>query len=321
MNNSAIMRDPESNPLPAGLAAQHGDLAARPGNWWRSPAICALLAVMTLVAFWPLLHADFVNYDDPGYIYENAHVRQGLCWSSVQWACTAMIQYNWHPLTWLSHMLDAQLFGVPTPSQNVSGPHALNAHHAMNLAFHIANSIALFLLLQWLTRSTWCSAAVAAFFAVHPMHVESVAWASERKDQLSTLLGFATIAVYVCYTRRAGIRRYALYGAVVLLFALGLMAKPMLVTLPCLLLLIDYWPLDRDVYRTKEGGVGLHAQRPAALAARSFCDVGLRPLRGKNVLPALFVVLLSVRSSAGNKQMVRLARSAMVGLAPSASRS
>ena len=135
MNTSAIMCDPQSNPLPI-------DLVPRPGNWWRSPAICALLAAMTLLAFWPILHADFVNFDDPGYIYEQDHVRQGLSWNSVQWACTAMVSYNWHPLTWLSHMLDAQLFGVPIPPKNGVQQYVLNGHHAMNLAFHIANSIA-----------------------------------------------------------------------------------------------------------------------------------------------------------------------------------
>jgi tetratricopeptide (TPR) repeat protein len=236
-----MISDPESKPLPAVSAVPQEDLVVRPGNWWRSPAICALLAAMTLTAFWPLLHADFVNFDDPGYIYENPHVGQGLSKSSLAWAFTAMIQYNWHPLTWISHMTDVQLFGM--------NPHR---HHAVNLALHIVSTLALFLLLQWLTRSTWCSAAVAAFFAVHPMHVESVAWASERKDQLSTLFGLATIAVYACYARRTGIARYALYAAVVLLFTLGLLAKPMLVTLPCLLLLLDFWPLDRLRARGEE---------------------------------------------------------------------
>ena len=188
-----------------GWRATKGFAVAHP-VWFWTPIICLALLAMALTAFWPITHADFCNFDDPAYIYENDHVKQGFTPASVKWAFTAMIQYNWHPLAWLSHMADAWIFGTPPPAREAGGSKVFNGHHTMNLVFHLINSIVLFLLLQWLTRSTWCSAAVAALFAVHPMHVESVAWASERKDQLSTLIGFATIAVYAIQGPPGGVR-------------------------------------------------------------------------------------------------------------------
>ena len=187
---------------------------------------------MTVAAYWRTGTAEFVDFDDPGYVFQNDIVLQGLTRGNVWWAFTSVgKENNWHPLTWLSHMLDISLFGT-----NPLG------HHLVNLALHICNTLLLFALWNRMTRAVWCSAMVAALFAVHPLHVESVAWVAERKDMLCTLLGLLTLLAYVGYSRQPGLARYAL---VFFLFALGLMAKPMLVTLPCVMLLLDYWPLAR----------------------------------------------------------------------------
>jgi tetratricopeptide (TPR) repeat protein len=193
--------------------------------------ICAVLACGILLVYWQVRNFDFVNYDDNHYVYENPHVSGGLSRDSVVWAFTAGHASNWHPLTWLSHMLDRQLFG-PNPGWM----------HLVNVLFHIANTLLLFTVLKRMTGAIWPSAFVAAAFALHPMHVESVAWIAERKDVLSTFFMLLTLAVYVSYAKRGGKGRYFL---AILLFALGLMAKPMLVTLPFVLLLVDYWPLGR----------------------------------------------------------------------------
>jgi tetratricopeptide (TPR) repeat protein len=176
-------------------------------------------------------HHAFLTFDDNEYIYRNPHVTSGFTWANVVWAFTAYHSNNWHPLTWLSHMLDCQWFGIQP------GP-----HHLMNALLHTLNSILLFLLMRRMTGTLWKSAFVAVAFAVHPMHVESVAWASERKDVLSTCFALLTIWSYVSYARNPHGVRYALFA---LLFVLGIMAKPMLVTLPFVLLLLDYWPLQR----------------------------------------------------------------------------
>ena len=193
--------------------------------------ICLLLIIISLVVFWRVLNNEFVAYDDPQYIINNQHV-QGLTIENIKWALTATRASNWHPLTWMSHMLDCQIYGA----EKAKG------HHATNLLFHIANSLLLFLLLTRMTGSVWRSGFVAALFAIHPLHVESVAWVAERKDVLSTLFWLLTMWAYVRYTEQPGIKRYL---PVVLLFALGLMSKPMLVTLPLVLLMMDFWPLGR----------------------------------------------------------------------------
>lgn len=193
--------------------------------------ICLILAVVTLLAYAQVTGFDFVNLDDDEYVTKNAQVQSGLNSESISWAFTATHASNWHPLTWLSHMLDCQIWGL-----NPKG------HHLTNLIFHILNSLLLFLLLTWMTGSMWRSGFVAALFAVHPTHVESVAWVSERKDVLSTFFLMLILLAYVGYVR--GGRKW-MYPVVLLLFALGLMAKPMLVTLPLLLLMLDYWPLKR----------------------------------------------------------------------------
>ncbi len=197
----------------------------------REPFVYLGLLLLTLATFWPVLKNDFTIYDDPEYVTSNVHVQSGLTKSTVHWAFTSTDSSNWHPLTWLSHALDWQLFG--------SNP---KGHHAMNLGFHAANVLLLFLVLQQLTGKLWPSAFVAALFAVHPLHVESVAWVAERKDVLSTFFELLALLAYSRYARKKSTVSYLL---TLILFALGLMAKPMVVTLPLLLLLIDFWPLQR----------------------------------------------------------------------------
>jgi len=194
-------------------------------------AICAALVLLTLATYWPAINHDFVNYDDDDYVYENDVVQRGLTAQNVHWAFTSREAANWHPLTWLSHMLDCQLYGLDA-----------GGHHLTSLILHIAGTLLLFLLLARATGARICSAVVAALFALHPLHVESVAWVAERKDVLSGLFWMATVAAYIRYAAQPGPRRYL---AVVILLALGLMAKPMLVSLPLVLLLLDYWPLQR----------------------------------------------------------------------------
>ncbi len=206
----------------------------------RSILICALLAAATLAALWPVVHGSFTFFDDDDYIVNNPHVRGGLTWANVAWAFRTGYQCNWHPLTWASHILDVELFGMRP-----------GWHHFGNLALHTANCLVLFLLLQRLTSAPWRSATVAAWFALHPLHVESVAWVAERKDVLSTLFFLLTLWAYAGFVESkkepdAGARRLSRdYGLALVFFALGLMSKPMLVTLPFVLLLIDYWPLQR----------------------------------------------------------------------------
>jgi len=190
-----------------------------------------LLAITTFAAFWGTLGNGFVNYDDPGYITENAHVLGGLSMDSIRWAFSTSLLGNWHPLTWISHLLDVQLFGL-----NPAG------HHATSLLLHVLTTILLFLFLNRTTGSVWRSAVAAALFSLHPLRVESVAWVSERKDLLSGMLFMLTLLLYCRYTERPGLLRYV---AVISVFALGLMAKPMLVSVPIVLLLLDWWPLRR----------------------------------------------------------------------------
>ena len=189
-----------------------------------------LLAAMVFAVFWPVLNCGFVNYDDPSYITSNAEVKSGLTWHGVAWAFTTGAASNWHPLTWLSHMADVSCYGTDP-----------RGHHFTNVLLHAINTVLLFFILKNLTNAVGKSAMVAALFAVHPLHVESVAWISERKDVLSGLFWMLTIGMYVRYTkgRKMG------YALSLLFFALGLMSKPMLVTAPFLMLLLDYWPLRR----------------------------------------------------------------------------
>jgi tetratricopeptide (TPR) repeat protein len=193
--------------------------------------VCLALTAVTLAVYARVWTHDFVGLDDHDYIMGNAPVLKGLTADGVVWAFTTGHSANWHPLTWLSHMLDVQLYGLN------AGP-----HHLTSLALHVANTLLLFGVLQRMTGKIGRSAVVAALFALHPLHVESVAWAAERKDVLSALFWMLTLWAYVAYVRRPGLARY---GLTLGTFALGLMAKPMLVTLPFVLLLLDFWPLGR----------------------------------------------------------------------------
>ena len=187
--------------------------------------------VATLALYNPVNRHPFVNYDDDRYITENLHVHNGLTWRTITWAFTATEQGNWHPLTWLSHALDYQLF-----HQNPAG------HHFTSLLIHAANAVLLFLFLMYATRRLGPSLFVAALFALHPINVESVAWVAERKNVLCTFFFFATLIAYCWYARQPDWRRYLVFAG---LFVLGLMSKPMVITLPFVLLLLDYWPLGR----------------------------------------------------------------------------
>lgn len=214
----------------AGLQPERADLLFSSARK-RSFVLCLLLALLTLALYNSVSGHPFLNFDDDRYVTENVHVRSGLSWASVAWAFTTFDEANWHPLTWISHELDYQVFKL-----NPAG------HHYTNVLLHCLNVILLFLLLQSATGFTWRSLMVAALFALHPVNVESVAWVAERKNLLSMLFFLLTLAAYGCYVRKPRPNRYLL---VVVLFALGLMAKPMIITLPFVLLLWDYWPLRR----------------------------------------------------------------------------
>ena len=215
------------------------DRAAR--NPWAAAAACLVLLVSTILAFRPALDKDFgfVNLDDNRYVYANTHVVQGLTGDSIAWAFTSLEVDNWHPLTWLSLMLDRQIFG-PESVQEHGKPWGF---HLTNLLIHALNVLVLFLALRYMTSALWPSLLVALLFGLHPLRAESVAWLSERKDVLSGLFFLLTMWAYAAYAKHS--RSWARYGLVIVFFIAGLMAKPMLVTLPALLLLLDYWPLGR----------------------------------------------------------------------------
>jgi len=198
----------------------------------RCDLLISLFLVVTIIAVYGQTgHYDFVDFDDDFYVRDNPHIRDGLTPESVIWAFTTGRAANWHPLTWLSHMLDIELYGM-NPGQ----------HHLSNVLFHIANTLLLFFVFRRMTGDLWPSAFVAALFALHPLHVESVAWISERKDVLSTFFWLLTMWAYARYAEIPNQSRYLI---TLLFFALGLMSKPMLITLPFVLLLLDFWPLGR----------------------------------------------------------------------------
>jgi Flp pilus assembly protein TadD len=254
--------------------------------------ICALLALAVIAVYWPALNGNFIIYDDPDYVYQNPQVLQGLSWSGVVWAFTHLYAGNWHPLTWLSHMLDVQWYGLKA-----------GGHHATSVLLHAANTVLLFLWLRRATGFVWRSAFVAAVFGLHPLHVESVAWIAERKDVLSTFFFLLTLMAYTRYVRKLEVKNQASeinslalgsflylpsYWCAFVFFALGLMGKPMLVTLPFVLLLLDYWPLNR--IRGLEFGIAdfkvlLLEKIPfLALSAGSCVVTFLAQQRGKAVL-------------------------------------
>jgi hypothetical protein len=195
--------------------------------------IIAAIVAMTVLSYAPIVHNGFVNYDDNQYVFNNPNVKGGITQRSIIWAFTNLNISYWHPLTWLSHMLDCEIYGLRPLG-----------HHITSILIHIINSVLLFLLLSKMTGTVWRSGFVAAAFALHPVHVESVAWVAERKDVLSGLFWILSMLAYVHYAERPNVRRYAI---VLLTFVMGLMSKPMMVTLPFALLLLDYWPLDRFI--------------------------------------------------------------------------
>lgn len=208
-----------------------------PLRYW----ILLFLVVGTLAVYFPVHDHEFLLYDDYSYIVKNYYLQPGLTWENVMWAFTGGYAANWHPLTWLSHMLDYRLFRLHPAG-----------HHLHNVLLHLLNSILLFLVMRKITGEERASAFVAAVFALHPLHVESVAWVSERKDVLSALFWILTMGAYARYTQQPGVGRYLL---MLLLFVLGLLSKPMLVTLPFVLLLLDYWPLRRLSSPDKPAGL------------------------------------------------------------------
>ncbi|MEN6405642.1 MAG: tetratricopeptide repeat protein [Thermoguttaceae bacterium] len=204
-------------------------------EFWKTLVISLALVLAVFLVFGQTSQHEFLVCDDVQYIYGNPHVASGLSWENVQWALTTCHAGNWHPLTWMSHMLDATLYPAGSPG-------APGGHHLTNVWLHAASVVILFLALRQMTGALWCSALVAAMFAIHPLRAESVAWAAERKDVLSGLFWMLTLWSYSWYARRPSLGRYA---SVVVSFGLGLTAKSMLVTLPCVLLLLDYWPMRR----------------------------------------------------------------------------
>ena len=220
--------------------------AASAPSWRLRIGLALLLAAITFGLYAPVGGHAFVDYDDPDYVTANDPVLAGLTWSGVRWAFTTGHAGNWHPLTWLSHMLDVEWFGE-----------SAGGHHLTSVVLHCLNAVLVLLLFERMTGALWPSAFVAAVFAWHPLHVESVAWVAERKDVLSTFFGLASLWAYVSHARserpapghasvpRGSARARAAYGLSLVLFALGLMCKPMLVTWPFLMLCLDAWPLRR----------------------------------------------------------------------------
>src|SRR5689334_11614329 len=201
----------------------------RPG--WMIAVLCLGLALIVWLVFGQALTHSFINFDDESYVYANPVVSRGLTAESIGWAFSHVVSHNWHPLTTISHMLDCEIFDLKP-----------GGHHFTNILLHTFATVLLFLVLYEMTGAMWRSAFVAAVFAIHPLHVESVAWIAERKDVLSGVFFTLTLLAYAHYVRAPSVRRYLLLAVVL---AFGLMAKPMLVTLPFVLLLLDYWPLGR----------------------------------------------------------------------------
>jgi protein O-mannosyl-transferase len=254
---------------PPGTPAAGRSSATTPAHARRRALFLGLaLALGTLALYWPATTHDFLNYDDNLYVTDNPQVREGLTFAGLRWACVSLHAANWHPLTWLSHMLDVSLFGLQPWG-----------HHFTSALLHALNAALLFAWLSRMTRAPWRSAMVAALFAVHPLHVESVAWVAERKDVLSTCFGFVTLFCYAGYVRkRSDVERLPLasaavptalaqtwtrdYALALLFFTLGLLSKPMLVTWPFVMLLLDYWPLRR-FSRPPSTGSGSIPRAPA----------------------------------------------------------
>ena len=278
-----------------------------------------LLIVLTIALYYPVKSHPFVNYDDNVYVTENLHVQSGLSWETVSWAFTTYDAGNWHPLTWLSHALDVELYDL-----NPGG------HHQSSLLLHIANALLLFWVLQRATGFAGRSFVVAALFAVHPINVESVVWVSERKSVLSMLFFLLALGAYRWYVSKPGVGRYAV---VAVMFALGLMAKPQIITLPLVLLLWDYWPLQRMSFASdpapvvSEGTTSFPVKSvrklveekiPLLAIAAASAAITMKAQRAAGAVVALGMYPLSVRLSNAIVSYVRYLAKAVwpVHLAP-----
>ncbi len=235
--------------------------------------------VATVVLYYPAIQHPFVNYDDDGYVTNNLHVQAGLAWDTVAWAFTTYDQANWHPVTWLSHALDCQLFQLDPAG-----------HHGTNILLHVLNALLLFWVLAQATGFTGRSFMVAALFALHPINVESVVWVAERKNLLSMLFFLLALGAYRWYAREPRPGRYAV---IAVLFALGLMAKPQVITLPFILLLWDYWPLQRMLVEGQPAAIGTGA----AVPPRRFSSLLLEklPLVALSAISAVITVMAQRR--------------------------
>ncbi|MGP8269349.1 MAG: tetratricopeptide repeat protein [Terracidiphilus sp.] len=234
MSKKSRIRKLQDNRTPLSPVGKISLIPSSPAKLWQITAVCAVLALITAIAYSGVRNNDFVNFDDHGYVLENSHVQQGVTAQSLAWAFTTYDQSNWHPVTWISHMLDWNLYG-----SNPLG------HHLTNVFFHAANAILLFLLLIYMTGLLGRSAMVAFLFALHPAHVESVAWLSERKDVLCAFFYLAALLAYAWHVRKPSVQRFV---CIVCLYACALLSKPMAVSLPFALLLLDYWPLRRITF-------------------------------------------------------------------------
>jgi len=246
----------------------------------RRTLLTLVLAAVVLAVFWPAVGNEFVNYDDDRYIVDNPSIQRGFDAVSLRWAWTTNHMANWHPLTWMSHMLDWRLYGADPAG-----------HHATSVVLHAVNTALVFVVLEAMTGAAWRSALVAALFGLHPVHVESVAWVAERKDVLSTCLWLLTTLAYVAWTRRPTRGRYAL---VALGLALGLTAKPMLVTLPATLVLLDYWPLGR-LRSVGDLWARVREKLPLVLIVVASCVATVLAQRSGGAVGSLDVYPLAVR--------------------------
>jgi tetratricopeptide (TPR) repeat protein len=250
----------------------------RPARDWPTFFWMALgLAALNFLVYWQLTGARFLNFDDDAYVANNPSVTGGLTWAGARWALTAIDYFYWHPLTWLSHMLDCQVFGL-----NAGG------HHLTNLLIHIANTLLVFALLRRMTGHQWRSGVVAALFSIHPLAVESVAWVAERKNLLGGFFCLLTLWAYVDYAQQPSGKRYRWVMAA---FIAGLMSKPILVTLPVVLLLVDYWPLRRPEWDSREGILRLATEKLPLVMLAGFSSaltyVGVKRLGALDALAGL----------------------------------
>jgi hypothetical protein len=259
--------------------------------------LCGILLIATLLLYAPVAHHDFIGLDDNLYITENAHVRTGLNLANIDWAFTHSYLGNWNPVAWISHMTDCQLFGLKP------GP-----HHCVNLLLHAANVLLLFTLLRLATGAVWRSFFVAVLFAVHPLNVETVAWVAERKSLLSAFFSLLTVAAYGWYAKHPGLQRYL---AITAAFALALMSKPMAVTLPVVLLLVDYWPMQRfEELRFAQRLVRLVPEKlPLLLMSAASAYMTISPQRANGTLTSLSAVPLRVRlESAAHSYLIYIGK-------------